>query len=733
MLVNTLLIHDTRTVGIITATVLARVLPRVAQDTLVDALYGQFITSSTAEFWRDARKLIGDKLRRNQYQTVILCCVGFDDRNERACSDTLRWLQSKVNLEIYSHKWPDGYTRAELDSLISPHAIAEKYGPYLEPVEWQLLRASLIASRETERELVTQREIEFANRLARNIWPRGKNVREQRALEKDRWDLLVQDLPKVLSEIQTLGGSVEEPIFKMPDKNPGFVVYELTAESPVSIEKALEAQSDDANFPNPGIAIGLVNWGHENGSQAYLLRPWSQRKNLPSIAHLLSTYWSDPNVPIQHWVGNQDAMHVKISPAQKNYRGVVENLKGRLRRFCENVGSLTFGSRQPHPWAAQFIYKQATGMLNRVDLTKRFVSDGRRNLYFDPEGIKIILSRSNRSSEPLSRTLSLRLVIENPDAAAFLFGYGGYNFTKLEMSLDGALSAIARTPTLWFAGTTVPSKLRIDACLCPLEGIGKVFDRAEEITTLSISDAVKLNVVESGSVIANALANSGRMIVFRGSETLGPSVQYASLAHLIIQILYKKLDRKVHVLELFSGSGYCSQKLLSPPGMARIVCVDSAVNAKTVGLETSLDIIWLRTSADQVLDSDGVYYQSYDIVLMDPPHGLLLDILFGRNSLVERASKVAPGLLIYVGHDSQSSRSEAVAKALAESYAQVDEWMVGSERLISAGVSKHCTQPSWDYDAVIEETFGLSQQEDKDRPWPFRRFRLKTDHAPQQD
>jgi len=722
-----LLIHDTRTVGVITATVLARVLPRVDPDKnlAVDALFGRALTAGTLEFWRNAKRLITDKFQADHFQKVILCCVGFDDRNVKACSETLEWLKSDFELEIYSHKWPDGYTRAGFESLVSPHAIAEKYGPYLKPVEWHLLRTSLIAARETDKDLVTHPEIDFANRLGKNIWPTSTNHKEQEELEKKRWDLLVGDLPRALEELQGPDASVREPTINHPEINPNYVVYWLEEESPVSIEKTLEAQSDLENFPNPGIAIGLVNWGQKSGSRVYLVRPWRQRKNLPSISDLLATYGEDHDLHAQEWIGTQDAKHLVLSPTQTGNQDLVNTLPGRLRRFCDAVSELRYGSRQPHPWAAQFIHNQATEILERVDLCKRFAKQENPELFFDPEGTQIILSRSNRSNSEHSRTLSLRLVVESPDAAAFLFAYGGYNFSKLEMSLDGALGAIAKIPSLWFGGTTVPSKLRIDPRIRSLDGIGDAFNKTREIATLSQSAAKSSNVIEHGSVIANALEENEHMIVFRGSETIGPSVQYASLAHLIVKTLHYKLDKKINVLELFSGSGFCSRRLLKPPEMARIVCVDAAVSAETVRLHDSVDIIWLRTLVEEVLDPDGVFYGSYDIVLMDPPHGIVLDVLFGGtgSSVVERASKLAPGLLIYIGHDTQSSRNKTVARALATWYRQVTIWMVGSEQLISAGGSKNCKQ-TWDYDTVMKDTFVLAQQREADRPWPFKRFDL---------
>jgi hypothetical protein len=108
---------------------------------------------------------------------------------------------------------------------------------------------------------------------------------------------------------------------------------------------------------------------------------------------------------------------------------------------------------------------------------------------------------------------------------------------------------------------------------------------------------------------------------------------------------------------------------------------------------------------------------------MDPPHGMLLEILFGgglEGSVVERASRLAHGLVIYVGHDSQASRCRAVAQALKHWYRQVTEWRVGSERLISAGYSSLATEPAWKYEDVIDAAATLAKQGVKefDHNWP---------------
>jgi 16S rRNA G966 N2-methylase RsmD len=714
---NTLLIHDTRTVGVITATVLARVLSRRSDDGTtggtVHALFGRELTLSVRKFWGNARSLINSKLQEHPCETVILCCMGFDDLNIAACQETLKWLKSRAELIIYSHKWPDGYARAEFEVLVSPHAIVEKYIGYIEPIEWELLRTSLIVARETDREFANDTDLVFAEQLAKNIWPSGADP----DVEEKHWDRLTKNLSDVINKIKAGKGDGDRPHAKRTDRHTHFRVYDLEEYPPVSIEKTLEAESADPTFPSPGIAIGIVN-RDGNDSQAYLLRPWQQRKHLPSIAHLIKTYGE--TYGMRDWVGSQDAMHVRMPPEQR------ETLQGQLMEFCSRVATLRFGSRQPHAWAAQFIHKQATEVLEKIDLFKTFVGPENGHLFFDPEGTQIILSQSNRFHTSTTQTLTLRLVVSTPEAAAFLFGHGGYNFTKLETSLDGALAAIARIPSLWLGVAVVPSKLRIDADLRPsLENIGKAFEQLKEFAPLMIGDAVKSGVVKSGSVIARALNEvDAPLVVFRGSETIGPSVQYEILSHSIVNALHQELERKVDVLELFSGSGYCSRKLTKPEGMARIVCVDASVDAKTALLQqTSDDVIWLRTLVDQVLTPDGIYYRSYDIILMDPPHGMILDILFGgkaEGSVAARASKLAHGLVIYVGHDSQATRSQAVARALKQWYQQVTEWRVGSERLVSAGRSLSIDGGAWEYDSVLAEAYGyaIKGAEKFDPHWP---------------
>lgn len=142
------------------------------------------------------------------------------------------------------------------------------------------------------------------------------------------------------------------------------------------------------------------------------------------------------------------------------------------------------------------------------------------------------------------------------------------------------------------------------------------------------------------------------------------------------------------VLDLFAGSGLVAREVLARQQSWRIFCVDNAISSADVGAQQLSNVIWLKTDVRSVC-SDLLAGRKFDLVCMDPPHGALLDLLYeldeSNRTLLHRVSEVAPWLVIYQGHVSQSGRAIAIRRTLRSHYDKVRVWRLGSESILITG------------------------------------------------
>jgi hypothetical protein len=127
--------------------------------------------------------------------------------------------------------------------------------------------------------------------------------------------------------------------------------------------------------------------------------------------------------------------------------------------------------------------------LRNLDLLGTHTGNGskrkRWGLRFDPHGTKTVDEISNRTGERRPAIL-LRLVIRTPEAAAFLFKYGGYSLMKLEQSLGGVLIGLLLRMQ---KSSSEPSyRLRIGPQLEPgaVKNVRKVWRVAKEIKSIPV-------------------------------------------------------------------------------------------------------------------------------------------------------------------------------------------------------------------------------------------------------
>lgn len=676
-----LLIHDTRSVGFLTGVVLTRLLSRLGDD--VRPFFDQAKTRHAQTFWPTTAR----SLDLSSVDRVILCCLTFSDIYADDCKRELGHFTASTGQSplILSHRWPDGYEDAGYDVLVPPFDLLERYAPHLEPADRELLRLSLIISRQADPFLVPPSDIEFADRLGTAIWQNPDSY----------WTSLKSDPAAVLQNLRdnpSIGQA--EPLTQkgnLETHNERYAVFNLDPTARGHAEKILAAMLAKLQHPPP-LAIGILN--DRGDVRVHMVRPWGV--TLPSIEYILETYAEQFNLPAApNWGGPQDAKSLRFKYAKLDPERLPE-LKASLQDFAEAAYKITTGERRPVAGLARLIHLAAVDALSKLDLTKAYTQPDKPTLYFDPLRVRLLIDRGNRTAEPRS-TLLLRLVTETADAASFLFRHDGYNLAKLERLLEGVLIGMGSQRSIWLGSLSIPDRLRVDASLGDhlISALPDAMGGHPEIQAIPVENAVKLGILKTPSIIYSALTRdvtcgTAGMIVYRESETIGPSVPYALAVGALAEALGMSRGKEVDVLDLFSGSALVARTILSKQPSWRVYCVDRSISASIVGLAGQRNVIWLKADVQQVLSGEeGILQRDFDLIAMDPPHSSLFDLLFLRakdsRTLLQRLHTLAPWLIVYQGHASQVGRAVLVQAALKNSFSQVRLWHIGPEVITVAG------------------------------------------------
>ena len=364
----------------------------------------------------------------------------------------------------------------------------------------------------------------------------------------------------------------------------------------------------------------------------------------------------------------------------------------RLHSFAAAAFSGKYGERTPNPALTRVLHDSATRALRRLDLKGQYVA----SLNCDPSRTRIRIDQGNRSARERA-TVVLRLLAGDANAAAFLYAGNGYNLNKLERLLEGILLGLGSYQSAWLGSLRVPERLRIDVHMP--SGIGAALgDRLRtvpEVEPVSLTRAIDLGLLTSQSSI-HSILSAGRvtrdinMILYRESETIGPSVQFAWLVGGLASEVGSSLGRGIQVLDLFAGSGLVAREILSKQNTARVYCVDAAISALQASVKGLAGVTWLRTEAHRACGgADALLDMEFDLISMDPPHAAVFDLLFRAVSpdrtFIDQVSHRAPWLVVYQGHVSQFGRARSLERTLAERYQCTALWTMGAETIMIAG------------------------------------------------
>jgi hypothetical protein len=691
-----LLIHDTRAVGVLTGVVIDRVLKRRGHT--VNAVFGLKTTRQPKDFWMRTV----DTLDIEGVHQVILCSIVFDQNQPELCYEKLGRLARQTTEKplILSHRWPDGYEK-HYDVLVPPFDLLELFARDLQPEDRELLRLSLTVRKEADRASLHQDDFTFSQILGKANWSNLDSFWKE-MVEPDKNPMEVW---KTYASAEDLDPDKTPQSWQKPTlKGSGYCVFDLDPLCRGGVETVIETLLRDNHAENSQLGIGILPGEGEQGSEdisLYVTRGWNVN-DYPSIEWLLENYYEQFHLPSPaEWWGHQDAKVLVELTSEK-----LAELKPNLIEFAKAVYEQKHGERKCAAGLAKAIAGAATSTLRSIDLLGEYTSPGEPMIYFDPKHTRILIYPSNKTGE-IRSTLVLTLVFKTVEAAAFLLKHEGYNFSKLESRLEGVLIGIGKPKSMWLGSLQAPTRLRIDTVFPDdLTGLSEALKGFEEIRSLEANEASDREIITAKGNIFKAIhgndLKSGRIIVYRSSEMIGPSVPYAKLAAALAWTLREIKGDTLDIVDLFAGSGAIAKGLLSKQQDWRVFCVDYSVTAKQVGLDTHPNVVWLRTDVRNVLSGEeSIFVRGFDLICMDPPHSALFDILFGTEDLLSSVRNMGPWLVIYQGHASQTGRGVALCRGLQRSFDHVVLWQIGPEVMIVAGPN---TWEGTDFKTIIERT-----------------------------
>ncbi|GIW93078.1 MAG: hypothetical protein KatS3mg110_1119 [Pirellulaceae bacterium] len=685
-----LLIHDTRSVGFLTGAVLARVLSRSGIE--VAPFFDVEKTRNVVDFWSQTAPALALK----EYASVILCCMTFDSKNPDLCISQLRRFEEETGDRplILSHRWPDGYEHTGMEVVVPPFDVMDRWGSDLQPAERELLRFSLIISRQADPGLVRDDEVVVADRLGALLGAEPEKY----------WRDLVTDPAAVIEQIRSMPQVPAAELLREKGRceiaNEKCALFRLEPEVRGHGEKTVEALLETVPA---SIGIGVrTELEDEEDVHIYLVRAWRKLSpkyvisHLPSIEYLIERYGRQFNLPgPEHWIGPQDAKTLRFK-----YEGLKSShlpyLADSLVRFATFAADVYVGERRPVAGLAKTIHSAATEALWELDLAKRYTKGEPASLRFDPLKLRVLVDKSNRTGE-LRSTLVMRLIVSSPDAAAFLLKHQGYNLMKLERVLEGILLGLRLHRSSWLGLHDIPKRLRIDLQFqgFPINRLTDSFASAPEVSTMPLDEALRLGILREKSSIGVALFHycpkeKRQLVLFRGSETIGPSVPYAVTVGSIAAALGMLTGKQVQILDLFSGAGLAAHAVLTKQQTWCVCCVDATTTAEEAGIESIPNVVWLNADVKDILAPERrLLKRVFDVVAADPPHSAMFELLFerryGDGTFLDRVKDLGPWLVVYQGHVSQEGRAVALHDALKDRYENVVRWAIGPEVVTIAG------------------------------------------------
>lgn len=687
---RTKVLHDSRLMGVVTACIVANAHRR--RDGRPVELAPPGTPLATRSFWGDVDAHVG-----TGHDRVVLCGITFDDREPDRCRAALRRLKDDVDLEVWSHRWPDGYSSdSSLEVLVPQYHFYTTWRRYITDAELsvfglaQLDYHDLFGGDTTDPEVASP-DARAATALAVRF--RTDPVAVFQALESGEAARLVAELDDVAA----------------PELDPA--VATVHSKSPVlCVELGPDAAGYEETHINlaataHGVTDQLVVTTRAGGATTLHLSRPNGAADRPSVQWLMDTVGHDAlqrAVGDRAWVGPQDSRHVVFEPGTDP--ALVLEARDAAVEFARSVQQRTDGRRKPPAGLGRYLHEVATSALQSLDVLGHYTG-AKRTVWFDPTRMELLLDTSPRRDRRRS-TLVLHLWADTLEAAMFLFGENGYNSLKLEQLLEGALNGLKLGGAAWVGSHRLPSRVRVDVHLA--DGVAasqlpELFTR-HSTTTISRAKAFELGVIADASMIGRALTrlDVDHLVVYAESEMIGPSVPYAMIFTELCRHLARRRstsappDARFEVLDLFAGSGVSCRSITSTVPNVHVLAVDAMISGSTVGVADDRQITWLRCDARSLFGPTGLIDRRFDVVGMDPPHGMLIDLVFGTRagaSLIEQVRAASDWLVMYVGHTTQVGRQRLLDQLVRQHFDEVGWLQAGQEMVLIAGPGHHGDLP----------------------------------------
>jgi hypothetical protein len=134
---------------------------------------------------------------------VVLCGITFDESDLGNCHSVLKRVQADTELEVWSHRWPDGYFNSPLSGgvLVPQYHLYTSWRSRISDAELAIFRLAQVIYRDLPPVQITDEERVAARGLEAESERDGRTTFER---------LLNEDPETLINELQRLGAEAEQ-------------------------------------------------------------------------------------------------------------------------------------------------------------------------------------------------------------------------------------------------------------------------------------------------------------------------------------------------------------------------------------------------------------------------------------------------------------------------------------------------------------------------------------------
>lgn len=240
------------------------------------------------------------------------------------------------------------------------------------------------------------------------------------------------------------------------------------------------------------------------------------------------------------------------------------------------------------------------------------------------------------------------------------------------------------------------------------------------IQHISIADALKLGLISEESPVYkffdthmgedSAFKDKFKLVIYAGSEMIGPSIQVAELAGCITEEMmkvdgkYNTEEQPFYFLDIFSGSSATtipSVKKFKKTPTEKYITIERIDNEPPSGEDDYLKLLFSGNNNIKCSDykeinvfekmregiPDMIFTgKKYDLCIADPPHYLTLNFLIGKKDdasqcIADVLREKVDVFIIYYAHKEQRKLCSQIRYELSRYYKYVNKVVVGSEEM----------------------------------------------------